>query len=82
MNANGKLTHGQLEADSSNCCDFSGGFIGRMSCDLSYDLGVASGSTCTIVHCAVLYVLVSQLSSVMLTGQARIVGRTCPFIAV
>ena len=30
MNANGKLTRGHLESDSSNCCDFSGGFVGRM----------------------------------------------------
>jgi hypothetical protein len=34
MNANGRLTHGHLESDSSNCCDFNGGFIGRMGCDL------------------------------------------------
>jgi len=30
MNANGKLTRGHLESDSSNCCDFSGGFVGRI----------------------------------------------------
>ena len=33
MNANGKLTRGHLGSDSSNCCDFSSGFVGRMGCD-------------------------------------------------
>jgi hypothetical protein len=49
------LICGHRECDSSNCCNLSGSFISRVGCKpVSYDLGLASGCTCTIVRCAVM----------------------------
>lgn len=62
MIANDRLSREHLECDSgsSNCCNFSGNVL-----SVSYDLGLASGCTCTIGR-AVMYV---SSPSVMLAGQ-------------